>query len=260
MTLKNLIRYLRVLLSNHPVKTVWFNFRMLPFSQAIYLPILLCGKTKFRDLSGEIIIENKKFEGGGNSRIRPFMIKIGRSDSYIHHCKPLDIWTIKGRVVFVGPISIFAGTYVMVSTNGTLKLGTKNTFIGSNSTIICFDNVVIGDNVGMAWNTQIYDSNFHYTRTVGESSGVSKLTSPVVIGDNCWIGNNSTFTRGCRLPDNSIVCNNSLMNKDYSSCGEYCMYAGMPARVVKHNIEFVNINSVEEHDIDLQMGYVRDHL
>lgn len=40
----------------HVVKTIYINFRLLPFTQAIKLPILIYGKTKIFSLRGRCII------------------------------------------------------------------------------------------------------------------------------------------------------------------------------------------------------------
>lgn len=50
------------------IRTLVFNFMMLPFEQAIKLPIFIYGKVRFTSLKGEIIIKNK---------VTTKMIKIG---------------------------------------------------------------------------------------------------------------------------------------------------------------------------------------
>lgn len=92
-----------------------------------------------------------------------------------------------------------------------------------------------------------------------ENANINPLTKEVVIGDHVWIGNRTTISRGTVLPDDSIVASNSLVNKDYSSEGSFCMFAGMPAKVVKRNIKRI-WNEREESDIDKRLNYFRTHL
>ncbi len=246
--LKSFFRLLLLLLKHHPIKTIWINFKCLPFKQAMYLPILLYGKTHFRSLEGNIVIDCNK--------ISPFMIRIGNNLSYVQTNVAKTVWTIKGKLIFTGPISFMHGTYLMVGTTGTLKFGSKGTVCGSSSKIMCYDNITIGNTVRMAWNTQIYDTSFHYVKT---EKGVNNLTQPIVIGDNVWIGNNSTITKGSVIPNWSIICSHSLVNKDLTEYGEKCMYAGSPIKCKVQNIERV-FDEGEEHKLDLQFGYVRDRL
>ena len=52
---KRFIRKLAIfyeLLRVNVIKTIWFNFKMLPLKQAIYFPFFFYGKVSFRDLRG----------------------------------------------------------------------------------------------------------------------------------------------------------------------------------------------------------------
>ena len=227
------------------IKTVWFNFKMLPFSQARKLPIFIYRNVHFRDLSGKIIINN----------VKSGMVKIGRSYSYIATSVPITVWTIRGRIVFNGPTHFFHGTYVLVSDNGTLSFGEKWITIGTGSKIICFDNITIGNRVAITWECQIMDTSFHYI-IENESSKASSLTNRIIIGDHVWVGNRTTISKGTVIPNESIVASNSLVNKDFTNAGSCCMIAGMPAKIVKHGVKRI-WDSKEELELDKKFGYHR---
>lgn len=234
------------------VKTIWFNFKMLPFKQAKKLPVYIYRNVHFRDLTGEIIINNV-FSG---------MIRIGRNTSYVSTSIPFTEWTIRGKIVFNGSTHFLQGSYVLVSDNATLSFGRGWCTCGTNIKIICFNRISIGNRVGFAWDCQVMDTSFHYIQEADtdiENANINPLTKEVVIGDHVWIGNRTTISRGTVLPDDSIVASNSLVNKDYSSEGSFCMFAGMPAKVVKRNIKRI-WNEREESDIDKRLNYFRTHL
>lgn len=202
------------------VKTIIFNFKMLPFRQAIRLPIYFYGRVKFRSLKGTVKIEGK---------VKTGMIKVGIKDQYVDTCVPESIWAIDGRLVFTGPLKIARGSYFLVSKSGTLTLGTDKSFYGSHLKILCFDKITIGDSARISWECQIYDTSFHYVEKLMEGSEITPLQKPIAIGSRVWIGNRSTISKGAVIPDDTIVASNSLVNKDFSNIDPFSLIAGMPA-------------------------------
>ena len=241
-------RVLSFLLKHHPLKSIWINFKVLPFRQAIMLPIILYSDTEFRHLSGSIIYKGVA---------RPFSIKIGNDTCYVVTSRPKTVWDIRGTLVLNGPISFIQGTYIFVAEGALLSIGSKGTMIGSDSKIMCFDKILIGDSVRITWECQIYDTSFHYMED--ENGDIKQLTKPVVIHDNCWIGNRCTISKGCILPEHSILGNGSLANKDYSENGEGCLYVGYPAVLKKKGVKRI-YDVQREAELDAKFGYHRNHL
>lgn len=52
----------------------------------------------------------------------------------------------------------------------------------------------------------------------------------VVIGNDCWIGQNVTIKYGCKIGDGAIVAANSLVTKDVPP---YAVVGGVPAKIIK---------------------------
>ncbi len=230
-------------------KTLYLNFKMLPFKKAVKLPIWIYGKMTFRSLNGIIIIEGKTYPG---------MIRVGRTDRYVTTNVPQSIWTINGTLKFKGKVNIYQGNYILVSKTGYCEIGTNGTLIGSDIKIFCFNRIVIGDNVRITWENQIYDTSFHYIEQLDNNNEISSLPKAVIIEDNCWIGNRSTITKGTHLPSYSIVASNSLVNKDFSSVGSCSLFAGTPAKF-KMKCKRVLDKNIEK-DLDLKYGYNRTYL
>lgn len=236
------------LLTHCPLQTLYINFKMLPFKQALKLPIFIYTATEFRSLEGKIRI---------NGYISPNMIHIGDNTRYPTTNKPLSIWTINGLIIFNGPIKFFQGTYVYVGKKATLQFGSNGTFIGSDTKIICRDNIFIGNHVEITWECQIYDTSFHYV--IRENSEVYALTKKIIINDFVWVGNRTTISKGAILPSHSIVASGSLCNKDYSEHGEKCLYAGYPAMCKKSNIDRI-YSYTKEAEYDEIYDYPRYRL
>ena len=56
-TLRNIKRKIKISLTINWVKTLYFNFKMFPFSIAKKLPVFFYGSVKFTSLKGQIKIE-----------------------------------------------------------------------------------------------------------------------------------------------------------------------------------------------------------
>lgn len=92
----------------NPFFTLWFNFRFLPFKQAIHLPILVWGMPKIINLNSnfEIIIDCEKITRG--------QIKINRTGEYPSHSGGHTEFVLSGkRIIFKGNAFIGCGTRIL---------------------------------------------------------------------------------------------------------------------------------------------------
>src|SRR5690554_303594 len=242
---KMVLRFLRT----NVIKTLYLNFKMLPFKQAIKLPFYVYGKINFRSLKSKINI---------NAPVYPGMIKIGWDEYYVETTVPKSIWIVNGTINFNGPVNFLQGSYVLVTNNATLSFGNKKSIMGANIRIMCFDKIVFGGNSRISWDCQIMDTAFHYVENLLDGD-IKPLTSPIVLGNNIWIGNRTTIAKGTVLPDYTIVASNSLVNKDFSSIGENCLIAGLPAKLKQQNIRRVFDSKVQKK-LDKKFNYIRTHL
>ena len=231
------------------IKTIYFNFKMLPLKQAIRLPVVFYGRVCFRSLKGIVSIKGGVSTG---------MIKIG-VNQYVDTGVPESIWIIDGIMKFNGPMKMARGSYIHVAKNATLSIGSVGTFFGSNLRILCWDKITFGNSVRITWDCQFYDTSFHYIESLDPTKDIKSLTKPVSIGDRVWIGNRTTISKGAMIPDDTIVASNSLVNKDFSDIGPYCMLAGMPAVVKTKEIRRI-FDVKKQTQLDKQFGYQRHKL
>jgi acetyltransferase-like isoleucine patch superfamily enzyme len=226
--------------------TVYSNFRLLPFNQAIKLPIYVYGSFTLK-LRGTVVINGPLHRG---------MIKIGNDlAGYVIANRGKLTITKDAKIIFNGNANICQGSSILVNKNGVLILG-NNVNIGDNVKIICFVCIEIGDKTGVTWESQITDYNFHFIENLN-SNQIYTIYKSIKIGKYCWIGNRSSIMPGTTLPDRTIVASNSLLNKDYVKDGVefYSLLGGIPAKLIKKGVKRIyNI----DNEIHLQNLFYKD--
>ena len=136
---------------------------------------------------------------------------------------------IEGTLTFKGTkIVISSGCAISVAKGGCLTIGDRVN-LSPKVRVQCRKKIVNGDQTRISWETQIFDTNFHYLVNAG--SCVKPCNGEVIIGNRCWIGNRVTIQKGAHLPDYTIVASNSLVNKDFTST-EKPTIGGIPAKLL----------------------------
>lgn len=206
--------------------TIYFNFKYLPFRQAILIPVLISNKVYLRKLKGRIQFD---------CPIRPRLVEIGFDKVGIFDNKfSRSIWEVFGTVVFKGNALIGHGSKISVGNNGTLIFG-NNFEVSAESTIIAYSKVHFGDNCLLSWDILIMDTDLHKIKN--EYGEVINEPKPILIGDNVWIGCRSLILKGSIIPNNCVIGANSTVNNELNDANN--LYVGSPVRSVKSNITWV---------------------
>lgn len=103
-----------------------------------------------------------------------------------------------------------------------LKIGNDCGF--SATSIWCFKEIIIGNNVRCGANTLIMDGDAHFE---------DPRTSPpktIVIEDNVFLGANVVVKKGVTIGKNSVIGMNSVVTRDIP---ENCIAVGNPCKVIK---------------------------
>lgn len=213
------------ILQHNWVAIIYFNFKMLPFKEAIKFPFDFYHSVRFESLKGKIIIKSDKIYRG--------MIKIGArgSDIFPDRC---TIIHLDGDLQIKDKVEFGIGSTIFIGRNAKCILENK-VRIGARTKLYCENFVYIGNEVDISWESQIFDTNFHYMENIIDKV-IKPKSSPIKIGSYNWIGNRVTIMKGTVLGNNMIVASNSLLNKNYLSTPEYSVLGGSPAKVVKENI------------------------
>lgn len=213
---------IKKILNHNWIAIIFFNFKMLPFEQAIHLPFDFYNSVRFNSLKGHIKINCDKIYRG--------MIKIGSRGSDIFP-RLSSVITIDGNLEIGENTELGNGISLVIKKNANLVLHNR-VRIGAFSKIYCSDKIEIFSEVDLSWNCQVFDTNFHQIQNI-ENGMIYPINSPIKIGTHCWIGNNVTIMKGTVLPDYTIVASNSLCNKDYSKIPLYSVLAGCPVKAKK---------------------------
>ncbi len=122
----------------------------------------------------------------------------------------------KGAKVSIGKLlKMRDGAKIRVRAGAICEIG-DYVSINTNNIIACHEKIIIGNNVQLSPNVQIYDHDHDFRHIEGLKSNHFK-TSEVIIGNNCWIGANTIILRGTTLGDNCIVGAGSVIKGKFPS-------------------------------------------
>ena len=207
------------------IKTIWFNFKALPFSQARFLPFILGYRCRIKKV-GQIQICGK---------VSPGMISIGVIRLLTDTNTERLLFSNKGKLLLSGRVKFHPGAKIVIKKNGTLLLG-QRVAIGSFTKIFCSTGITMGHDVRISWESQIFDTDFHFlSNTV--TGKIYDRKAPVEIGNNVFIGNRCTIGKGTHLCDGTVVSCCSKVSGDFSNDGENVLIVGNPAKVVKKGVQ-----------------------
>ena len=118
---------------------------------------------------------------------------------------------------------------VTLSGVGTISLG-EGSSLGQGTMVQCRERVQIGKNVMVAGFCYLIDNDHEFADPMTPVPQQGLRVSPVIIGDDVWIGAHVLVLRGVTIGDGAIVAANSVVTRDVPAYG---IAAGSPARVVK---------------------------
>ena len=202
-------------------KSLYVCYRLLPWKQAIMLPIRVRYNVKLQSLKGKAVI---------SGQIHKAMVMIGFQHVGTHDVTyRRAVLEIDGEIEFRGKALIGSGSQICVGNNGHLTLG--DGFINSCSGhVVCHGKMMIGKSFFMGWDVLMLDTDFHEIENVITNERSDVLRN-ITIGDNVWIGTRVVILKGCQIPDGCIIGANSVVTGRYEKPN--CIIAGNPARVVK---------------------------
>lgn len=103
---------------------------------------------------------------------------------------------------------------VTAGKNAELKVEDK-VFFNNCCSINVLEKVIIGKNTLFGENVRIYDHNHKYDSHQVYHQEFN--TSPICIGENCWIGSNVVILKGVTIGDNVIIGAGCVIHKDVPS-------------------------------------------
>ena len=201
--------------------TIYINFRCLPLSQAVKLPVFVHWRTKILQCSGKIEL----------SEIRPGIVKLGFGGTKNIHTTGANIFALeKGSVMrFVGKVNFGKG--FSIHNKGTIEIH-DNFFANKNFNLFCINEILIEENSICGWDVEIRDMEGHDVIHRGKS--VQK--NPIHIGKHVWIAAEAVIFAGTEIGDGSIVAMRSLVNKKFTE--KNVLLAGSPAMIKAEDMDW----------------------
>lgn len=220
--LKNLVKFLyhTIIASGLSIPTLWKNIHYNLLSRVVKTDIL----------NGKSIVIH-----------RHCVLDISRKGKIVlNGCLSLGYKRVKGSkletrllvdpgaTLIVGNCSIGYGADIEVFTGATLELGSGLIF-NINTTIICGESIMIGDDTFFGRDVTVRDNNGGHFM----SRRVYKDKRPVVIGQHCWICERSMVMPGAKLGAGVVVSANSVV---YGKLPNFVLAKGDPAEVMDEDI------------------------
>jgi galactoside O-acetyltransferase len=152
-----------------------------------------------------------------------------------------------GVKIEIAEYSIIGCNFVFESKKGHISIG-KRTFINSGTNLISCNEIIIGNDVTIAWNCTIYDHNAHsidWNKRKSDIMDVFKYgqkhymeyknwdvvkSRPILIQDKTWIGFGCIILNGVTIGEGAIVSAGSVVREDVAP---WTIVAGNPAVVIK---------------------------
>jgi len=143
----------------------------------------------------------------------------------IHRSVRMD--TPPYRKFFLGDYSVVESFACINNAVGDVMIG-DHTRIGLHNTII--GPVTIGNHVNLAQGITVTALNHNFSDTEKRIDEQGVNTTPVVIGDDIWIGANAVILPGVTIGSHSVVAAGSVVTKDVPP---HSLVAGVPAKIIR---------------------------
>jgi acetyltransferase-like isoleucine patch superfamily enzyme len=170
---------------------------------------------------------------------RPYRLEMDPTSRY-------DVTRIRGGqdcTLRIGAYSTLNCIVHFARPGGTVSIGARS--IVNQSSLLCAQSITIGDDVLIAWDVTIYDTDSHSATFRKRKNDVLHWrdsyqdwshvpVAPVAIEDKAWICFGATILKGVTVGEGAIVAAQAVVTRDVPP---WTVVAGNPARVVRELTE-----------------------
>lgn len=159
---------------------------------------------------------------------------------YYDTAKVVNLRNLKSEIT-IGSNSHIRGELITFAHAGSIRIG-DHCYIGESSRIWSASEITIGNRVLVSHNVNIHDCDGHPIDAVarhghfveivtkGHPKELNVPSSPVVVGDDVWIGFNTTILKGVTIGRGAIIGAGSVVT---SNVPDLAIFAGNPAKFIR---------------------------
>ncbi len=211
---KDIQQYQREGTSNHPLKSLWYNYKITTEKRWSARKLLYMLKSGFRQ-----IVIGSAFEKWAIAFINEFMVNclLPVVPFWLPRRLYLKVIGMKiGRKSFVMRRSyIVAPQHISIGDYSHINRGCLLDARGG---------ITIGSNVSVSHNVSIVTGGHDY-----KSLSFEGRYLPIKIEDYAWLGINSTILQNVTVGEGAVVCAGAVVTKDVEP---YTVVGGVPAKVI----------------------------
>lgn len=146
----------------------------------------------------------------------------------------------------------YVGRDVELAPGGVIRIGRSASM---QDRCVMLGNVSIGAYCTLAYNIYVSSGNHVFgwkpelpikVQDVQAPAGVAR-DMPVVIEEDCWLGNNVVVLAGVRIGRGAVVGANSVVTRDVAP---YTVVAGAPARVLRARLDYAPRTAIRHEEDD----------
>lgn len=132
---------------------------------------------------------------------------------------------------------VVLGSNIYFGSGRNISIG-LNSGIGSGSSLFCMDRIVIGDNVMIGPQAMVLTGGHAFNDPLSLLVHQKIVTTPVIIGNDVWIGARVTILPGVVIGDRVVVAAGSVLTKGVYHSG--FIYGGVPAKAISKMSAAIN--------------------
>jgi acetyltransferase-like isoleucine patch superfamily enzyme len=208
-------------------KSIYVNLRLLPFNEAIKLPIIVSNRTKIISLNGKVNL----------TKVKTGIIRIGFGGAeHIDYKYSRTLLKIDGVANFKGRAKIGLGSKFIIHKGAIFSAGERFGITG-DTMILCAKKISIGNNARISWQSIIMDSDHH--PILDQNNNIINEPTEVLIGDNVWIGARCFILKNTTIDDGCIIAANTTVAKNFSGIKD-SIISSNSTKILKTDIRWLN--------------------
>jgi acetyltransferase-like isoleucine patch superfamily enzyme len=197
------------------ISTLYWSYCTKKVKHSVALPLVFVGKHCWELRRGATLEVNAR------TRVGVFQVAKSSLEARL-------LLEENSKLIINGNFSFYTGSFVRIIKGGCLVLGSG--FINEGVEITCASKIIIGHGCAIARGVSIRDFDAH-TINIPDY----QIAQPIHIGNHVWIGERAMIRKGVTVGDGAVVASGAIVTKNVPP---RCIVAGVPAKIVRENVDW----------------------